>query len=662
MRVQGYDLPQVHVPGVQTLLYPHQAAMFDNWENCNAFLLTTKTGSGKTRAVGLPVIKRRESALFVYPTNALITDQARALRQLLDDEGVSYHELTPENANEPLGNEEYVLVRISKHLLEGYCKAWGESRKGMVLQRLVANNKRRLVLVNPDILYLLLSLRFRESGATIGHLQGFLTVIFDEFHLYTGVELAHALWMIHLARRMNIFQRIVLLSATPDTDVMQHLEKLIAPQVIEAQTQVSYVSTQSRTVAHDVELLMLPTARESLVETTRDKLLALLPELRRLQKENGITNARGDYVPSVVILNSVVDAIALEDALVLAQAGIRREDIASIRGLAARSVREAKNKLLVIGTSAIEVGIDFQAGYLLFEAGDSASFMQRFGRIGRHCPGTAFLLCEYMTGQAFDSLPSQMMRDAFENIVNFLYPNRDARAWFATTFGGMVSVCAQAHNFRQAIRKGKSNNPDNKGRIDHWLTEALETYAEALRAEGKLRQTRHKLKSEWFTHYAAIDSFRTSLVSQTVWDLAEQERGRDEWHYDADVATLLRRAERLEFKGDKLYVSGYGAHHKVTFNKSFWDQPDIVGMPQTTARYSSEEMQFWQDDHLTPVSHVMHTPNHHIFVVAALDDVASALDWRITWFRCGSQGSYVIAFDGDALLLHEIYKRSTNFI
>ena len=48
--------------------------------------------------------------------------------------------------------------------------------------------------------------------------QAFETIVFDEFHLYNGVELAHALFLIFLAQRMGAFQRVVLLSATPNEE------------------------------------------------------------------------------------------------------------------------------------------------------------------------------------------------------------------------------------------------------------------------------------------------------------------------------------------------------------------------------------------------------------------------------------------------------------
>ena len=391
MRIQGYSYEQVIVEGVTTRLYPHQAAMYNEWSNHTGFLLVTKTGSGKTRATALPVLKNHESAVFVYPTNALIQDQSRAIQQLMDDERITYRERTPEKANERVGTEEYEIVQISASTLAAFAKAWGmgEKQKGTALIRLIQQDKRKIVLINPDILYLLYSLRYRSSQEILAHFQAYQTIVFDEFHLYNGVELAHVLFLIFLAQRTGAFQRVVLLSATPNEEVKTYLDRLLNPFVINADVNVPQSVCGERKVAHDVELNTLSVA-QNVVETAQSKALELKSELYRLRAENQGANNTGDYVPCVVILNSVVNAIALEDALV--ESGIPRTEIAPIRGLAARSSRNVKGKMLVIGTAAIEVGIDFKTDYLIFEAGDQASFMQRFGRLGRHSVGQAFLL------------------------------------------------------------------------------------------------------------------------------------------------------------------------------------------------------------------------------------------------------------------------------
>ncbi len=122
MKIRGYTCKQVAVDGVRIPLYPHQAAMLNEWDKRDALLLVTKTSSGKTRASALPVLKNFESAVFVYPTNALIQDQARAIRELMVDENISFREWTPQDATEKLGWKNIyssrLMPRYSRRLLE----------------------------------------------------------------------------------------------------------------------------------------------------------------------------------------------------------------------------------------------------------------------------------------------------------------------------------------------------------------------------------------------------------------------------------------------------------------------------------------------------------------------------------------------------------------
>ena len=667
MKIQGYSYKQVAVEDVSTRLYPHQAAMYNEWKNHTGFLLVTKTGSGKTRATALPVLKNHESAVFVYPTNALIQDQSRAIQQLMDDEEITYRERTPETANEKVGTEEYEIVQISAPTLAAFAKAWGmgDKQKGAALIRLIQQDKRKIVLINPDILYLLYSLRYPGSQEVLSHFQAYKTIVFDEFHLYNGVELAHALFLIFLAQRMDAFQRVVLLSATPNEEIKTYLDRLLSPFVIDADVTVPQPICGERMVTHDVELNALPVpVAADVTSTAQSKAIELQNELYQLQTENQEANNTGDYVPCVVILNSVVNAVALEDALV--EAGIPRTEIAPIRGLSARSSRDVKGKMLVIGTAAIEVGIDFKTDYLIFEAGNQASFMQRFGRLGRHSIGQAFLLATPRECEAVKSLGDDISRDALERGVKTIYPGQDAKGWFVNTQCGAFTVLAQAENFRSRIIDDWSADKMVKTEIETWLDAALTDYATQMcltqmkRARLKLRR-----KPTWFEHYKELDSFRTSLPSQEVWDVREKENERD-WSYDADVKMLLTRAERLWYneRHDRLYVKGYGKYRQVWFAKTFDDEheDECCGILRTTADYSKEDMQFIQEGHLTSVSHVMAKQKYkervtgHVFVLVP-EDLRHKLDWRLAWFRCGSRGKYIIAFDGDALLLKEIYDR-----
>ena len=666
MRIQGYSYKQVAVEDVRAPLYPHQAAMCNEWDNHTGFLIVTKTGSGKTRATALPVLKNHESAVFVYPTNALIQDQSRAIQQLMDDEGITYRERTPETANERVGTEEYEIVQISAPTLAAFAKAWGmgEKQKGAALIRLIQQDKRKIVLINPDILYLLYSLRYRSSQEVLSHFQAYKTIVFDEFHLYSGVELAHALFLIFLAQRMGAFQRVVLLSATPNQEVKTYLNRLLSPLVIDADVNVPQPVCGERTVAHDVELNALSVVQE-VVETAQSKVLELRNELYRLQTENREANNVGDYVPCVVILNSVVNAIALEDALV--EAGIPRTEIAPIRGLSARSSRNVEGKMLVIGTAAIEVGIDFKTDYLIFEAGDQASFMQRFGRLGRHSVGKAFLIASPRECEAVKALGNDISRDVLEKGVKTIYPGQDAKGWFVDSQCGAFTVLAQAENFRRRIIDDWSADKPMKAEIESWLDATLTKYSEKM-CLTQMKRARRKLKRKpiWFEHYKELDSFRTSLPSVEIWDAREKfERGREPY-YSADLKTLLTRTTvRWSEKYQRMEVKkGYDKWHQVNLQKSFGDEreDDCCGILRTTACYSREDMQFMQAGHLTSVSHVMVKRKNkervtgNLFVLAP-EYLRHQLDWRLAWFRCGKRGKYIVAFDGDALLLKEIYDR-----
>lgn len=655
MKIASYSLPLVAFRDVLTPLYPHQAFLLDEWDKHESFMLVTRTGSGKTRAAALPILCNRQSAIFVYPTKALIADQGRALGALFTSEKIDYREVTPANVDDKYGHEEYRLIQIDGELLEEYRRHWALPRKGDALKKLLFSDKRRIVLINPDILFLLFTLRYRHAAEAIAAMQDIGTVVFDEFHLYAGVELAHSLFMIHLARQLKVFQRIVLLTATPSLDVRQLLDALLAPKVIDADVSVEYPTVGHRVVAHEVQFESQVASGDP-VDFIAKEVLRLRAHLEALRTNNAVLNSSGEYIPCLIILDSVVSAIALEDLLV--SDGISRSDIAPIRGLTARRSRDTANKLVAIGTSAIEVGVDFQTDYLIFEAGDSTSFLQRFGRLARHRPGTAIFMYDYREEQFFSGMGTEVSRVELQEQIEILFPKRDSRAWFCKTYSGIVTACAQAWNFKQQVASQWGTDEKIKRDLGDWIDGVLYSYSTALSIPQTLKRAKRDTSNLWFQHYAAINKFRTSLPSVRVFDKSERDRGR-EHIYDTDVKTLLRRAEGLRFdpKTKQVVVNGYHGLHSVCFAKSFAND-ESVGLLQTTCGEDKRAMEFVQDGHRTLLSNIMHHPEHHLFFVAH-SDIISHLDWRIAWFPCGRpDGRYIIAFDGDALLLKEIYDRT----
>ena len=165
----------------------------------------------------------------------------------------------------------------------------------------------------------------------------------------------------------------------------------------------------------------------------------------------------------------------------------------------------------------------------------------------------------------------------------------------------------------------------------------------------------------WIGDYLRIDRFRTSLPSMPVHDLSEEaRRGRAASRYDVEVKALIERARNLRLVRGQIVIDGYDKWHKAIVNMGFRNQEEKAGVLQTTSEPEYHNLMLKrEDDDLTPVSHVMsRLEDKHLFVFVPYDLVCEQLDWRLAWFFCGpGKARYVLAFDGDALLLKEIYRR-----
>jgi len=478
-------------PLAKTQLYPHQCVLLDSWNERESFILATKTGSGKTAAVTLPVVHFRESAVFVYPTNALIEDQERSIRNLLEREGITVKVLSPDNINQKFGNEDYHLVRVDANRLEDFRLALKMKDKSQALLRLIQPSRLKILLINPDLLYLIFSLKYGQASAELtAHFKAYRTAVFDEFHLYSGVELAHALFMIHLIREFGGFNRIALLSATPSFEVLELLAKVLTdPLLIESAATTTRTVVGERTVMHPLDFTCCNVGADEV-----EPFFTYLQERREELETARRAAPDAEYVPAVVILNSVVSAIRLEDRL--AEAGWDRDKIGAVRGLMAKQERQIAGRVVIIGTSAIEVGVDFKSDLLLFEAGDAASFLQRLGRLGRHGPGTAVFLGDSREQLAFKSLSEKVSRVELEAIVQRIYKGRDALAWFPGTFSGALTMIAQAESIRRKVEEDTKGTETAKTEVSAWLDAAIERFGAKMGWEKTLLQAEKGLREQ----------------------------------------------------------------------------------------------------------------------------------------------------------------------
>lgn len=652
MKVLPLNLPLVKHPQVRMPLYHHQALMLDQWTSHSTFLLATKTGTGKTAAAVLPILKYKESAIMVYPTNELIRNQVTNVANIARLEGMNPCIYDSETTKEEYGNSDVILVHIDAAALERWGREKGWGSKWRVLNRLLYRDKTKIIFTNPDILFLIFALRYR--GEALAALQGFQTLVVDEFHMYQGVEFAHAQFMVHLARQMGMFTRVLLLSATPDPEVKKTVAEIIDPLEIDLSTRSSYPFEKERTAVHEVEIVPCPIGADP-VETAVGIIISLKEKLKELSKKEN----EPDYIPAVVVLNSVVNAIRLEDRLV--EEGFLRDQLLIIRGLSQRAIRQKRpEQILVIGTSAIEVGVDFKCDYLIFEAFEAPSFMQRFGRVGRHRPGTAYVICPENVRSGIEGLNKEVARDEFETKVYDWYVAPESRPWFVRTRSGLITVYTLVDNLISKVVEGYRGNPEDITAVKNKLENIVGQYAEKIHCERLLASIRLQFDKagkgikeySWLKAYQKLNTFRTSLPSIPIFDYAEKTRRGEQYaSYQVDLVSLLHRAEGLKFdpKLNMVTVKGYGKYKKVS----------VIGISSYSENYRRffqtvdfKELSVLQNDHCTPVSHIM-TLENHIFTIVPGDLVE--VDWRLPVFPCGRS---LIAFDGAALLVYELYIRN----
>ncbi|MCC6177394.1 MAG: type I-D CRISPR-associated helicase Cas3' [Chloroflexi bacterium] len=660
-----YDHPEASRP-----VYAHQAAMLDAWNAHDTFLVVTRTGTGKTLAAMLPVLRERRFAIAVYPTNALASDQVRAVARMAGEEGLAPYVWEPgQEDRRRFANADVILTPLDADRLERWRKSARHATKGQALSDVLSVHGKKpgtcghIVFVNPDMLFLLLAARYRRGVEALAALGQYSVLILDEFHLYQGVELAHALFMAHLARSLGVFEKLLLLSATPPPELLDILRRLWDPVIVDSMTPTVRPQIGSRVAVHDVSLVAVPAQAEK-VEVIEAEVRRRVERWRALHA----TREDAELIPGLVIVDSVVNAIWLEDRL-RQDDFVRREELLIVRGLSHRATRtQTGQEIAALGTAAIEVGIDFKAADLIFEASDAASLLQRIGRAGRHGPSDAILIAPANVLNGIERLPAHVDRATFEENVYQWYPRPQTQPWFVETLGGWYTIRSMARGLIRMLRRDHHATDEEAADAEKLTESILESFAQRLGGDHpkfKRRSGRHFEEAEryypWLLAYERLGTFRTSLPSIWVRDAREARRRSDPrlGTYQADLKILLHRGRDLEWLPNEpvpdgsygaMKVQGYGKWQKVDIVQTF--TPDDVG--QFFRMHEKPHMHFLQNRHPVPGSNAVMGQDHIFTVVKQTDVAESDVDWRLPAFQ---SGEFLVAFDGAALLLSELAQR-----
>lgn len=336
---------------------------------------TAMTGDGKSLAAYLGVLQGNTEAIALYPTNELARDQENQIRQYVED-------FQPRN--EPR------IARLNSAELELYAENEGIKKSAAIATH---GSQREILITNPDIFHYLHRGAYLMPKDSPDKLWGridkdFNLFIFDEFHVFSAPQIASVLNTMLLIHLTNRRKKFLFLSATPDQQLLERLDKaklrykLIDPK---ASGKYQFPDTEVRSqqleqdkwrlVTREIALHFVPLESVSKASETwlKDNLEMILQHF---------LNHRG--TKGAIILNSIASVKRLTPlfAEVFQKHGLT---VGENTGLSSKTVKERSLACdLVLGTSTIDVGVDFKINFLIFESADSGSFIQRLGRLGRH--------------------------------------------------------------------------------------------------------------------------------------------------------------------------------------------------------------------------------------------------------------------------------------
>jgi CRISPR-associated helicase Cas3 len=332
-------------------LFPFQYQLL---QSQSPTLVEVPCGFGKTFAALIPsLIESRKKTFFVFPSNALVEAQYKSVKTRLAE----------------WGYEKCVPLKLTGDDLLQHMTELNYKNKGEALYDLLTREIENVVFTNIDIMFNILSQRYGKRREIVSNLKS-SRVIFDEFHFYKNITAV--LLGAMFEKLVGLFTKeICFLSATPSAKILE-----LVNDICPVKTMLSLRERLSFSPS-DIKQVMFPTQLE---------ISPVLNAHDATERALAFVSENFDKKPlGMVILDSIRDAIIF--ARRLREKGF--PNVFLYTGLKKEKFEDVENGIIV-GTSAIEVGIDKKIDYLFFEANNTTSFLQRFGRVGRKGPGVAY--------------------------------------------------------------------------------------------------------------------------------------------------------------------------------------------------------------------------------------------------------------------------------
>lgn len=349
----------LHKRGISQL-YSHQVHTIEALRDRKNVALVTATASGKTMSFNLPVLETlladpTATALYIFPTNALMNDQLATLTGLINDLG---------EAGKP--------IRAFK-----YNGLLSDTEK-----RRIRESRPRILLTNPELIHLSLTAHHKTWETFLANLR---YVIIDEVHMYRGVFGSH---VSHVFRRLRHVcdayganLQFVCCSATIGNP-LELVQNLTGLQDFEAVTEDGSRRNERHFIIWKPPTFQPDDGRSDPV--TRPYLEETVDLFRQLLNFNYSTicfSRLRRYAETMYRMSRETMTAAQQEKISVYRAGLRAEERLKIE--------QGLKQALVDGvftTNALEVGIDIGGLDAVVIAGYPGSQMavwQQAGRAGR---------------------------------------------------------------------------------------------------------------------------------------------------------------------------------------------------------------------------------------------------------------------------------------
>lgn len=497
---QEYPGPQGKIGSVQLL--KHQ---YETWEafkdpNVDVIFNVAMTGDGKSLAGYLPALKQRKHVIAMYPTNELVKDQWKGLE--------SYGQRL--DVKSPRSEMMYG-ARITE------LKRLHETKTRLAeVRKLLVNNA--VMLTNPDLVHLMMSHQYgwdylrKELPTIVGSYYDYL--LFDEFHVFGVPQVVSVMNMlgyldVTYRDRPSERKKFVFLSATPSRLLNMLLDRSgLRYRKIEGQ----YLSTPQDSYRRILQGCALTLHEVSQEQTTEQWVIEHLDEIRDFFQQH--TGSKG-----AILVNSVATARRLV-MLLKERLGPYGISVGENTGLTDPVKRqESFEQTILVGTSTVDIGIDFRINFLVFEAYEAGSFLQRFGRLGRHEGFETYEAHALIPRFVLERLAQkwtegEVEREQFNKEIREAFPTEQEFEHYAKLWG-----VVQAAQILVELQ-GQSKMDENQEFTEALTEEYNRLYGSAekpamKRAIGKFR----RLKQDFPAIIKELSSFRgQSPLSCGVWD------------------------------------------------------------------------------------------------------------------------------------------------